>query len=105
MCLSRGGIDVTSRSLQQLFLACVFMLVAAEVHAQEFNAGPGPANKISAGVLLGYGIGFDETNIWGFGLGARGGYNLKQIYLGLRFMYNFGETYSAPLGLGDVNAR
>lgn len=90
-----------SRFVKQLALAGVLMLAATGVHAQEFNAGPGPENKLSAGLLLGYGIGFDEDNWWGFGLGARAGYNLNQIYLGLRFMYHFGETNEGLLGLGE----
>ena len=100
-----------SRSLQSLGwlgLVCVFTLMALAstgAHAQEFNAGPGPQNKISAGLLIGYGVGFDEPNIWGFGLGARAGYNLNQVYMGLRFMYNFGESYSDVIGLAEITAN
>jgi Outer membrane protein beta-barrel domain len=91
-----------SRSLQLLALVFGFTIVAAGAHAQEFNEGTGPDKKISAGLLLGYGIGFDEVNLWGFGLGVRGGYNLNQIYLGGRFTYNFGESYEDVLGLTET---
>lgn len=50
----------------------------------------------SAGLLLGYGIAFDDFNVWGLGFGLRGGYNLvaadlPEVYVGARFMYYLGE--------------
>jgi hypothetical protein len=69
------------------------LLVASAGRAQDgFNEGPGPEKKISVGLLLGYGIAFDDFNPWGVGLGVRGGYNLNQIYLGARFVYNLGTS-------------
>lgn len=69
------------------------LLVASTGRAQDgFNEGPGPEKKISVGLLLGYGIAFDDFNPWGVGLGVRGGYNLNQIYLGARFVYNLGSS-------------
>jgi len=47
----------------------------------------------SLGLLLGYGFDLgNDRNFWGLGLGARGGYNLRKIYLGGRFVYQFGTT-------------
>jgi len=46
---------------------------------------------ISVGLLLGYGISFEEGNPWGLGFGLRGGYNLDAIFLGGRFVYYLGE--------------
>jgi hypothetical protein len=74
-----------------LFLG--LLLVAGTGRADEgFNEGPGPDKKISVGLLLGYGIAFDDFNPWGVGIGVRGGYNLNQIYLGARFVYNLGSS-------------
>jgi hypothetical protein len=81
-----------------LILSTALLLTAAEANAQGFNEGPGPEKKISAGLLLGYGISFEDQNGWGVGLGVRGGYNLNQIYLGGRFVYHFGETYEGATG-------
>jgi hypothetical protein len=92
-----------SRSLRLLALVFGFTIVAAGAHAQEFNEGAGPDKKGSVGLLLGYGIGFDEVNVWGFGLGVRGGYNLNQIYLGGRFVYNFGESTDVLLAESTFN--
>lgn len=55
---------------------------------------PGAANAkpISVGLLLGYGISFEDgPNPWGLGFGLRGGYNLDAIFLGARFAYYLGE--------------
>lgn len=75
-------------------LVLSLLLVASAGRAQDvgFNAGPGPDKKISVGLLLGYGIAFDDFNPWGVGIGVRGGYNLNQIYLGARFVYNLGSS-------------
>ncbi|HKP57316.1 MAG TPA: outer membrane beta-barrel protein [Polyangiales bacterium] len=93
-----------SRTVRPIVLACMFTFMAAGAHAQE--SSPASAQRpISLGILLGYSVAFDDPNWWGFGLGARAGYNLKQIYLGVRFMYNFGESYSDPIGLTDSTAN
>jgi hypothetical protein len=81
-----------------LILSASLLLVAAGADAQGFNEGPGPEKKISVGLLLGYGISFEDQNGWGVGLGVRGGYNLNQIFLGARFVYQLGETYEAGFG-------
>lgn len=86
-----------SRTVRPILLACMFTFMAAGAHAQEST--PASAQRpVSVGLLLGYGAGFDSPNLWGFGLGARAGYNLKQIYMGMRFMWNFGESYDGPIG-------
>jgi opacity protein-like surface antigen len=63
-----------------------------------WNEGTGPAKKISIGLLLGYGVAFEDFNPYGFGLGIRGGYNLRQIYLGARFVYNVGNSEDVDTG-------
>ena len=63
----------------------------AETAAPSSDAG----SRISVGLLLGYGIGLDlkgRPNPWGLGFGARGGYNLDQIYLGARFVFYLGGS-------------
>ena len=92
-----------SRTVRPIVLACMFTFMAAGAHAQESNYAAAQ-RPISLGILLGYGVDFDDPNLWGFGLGVRGGYNLKQVYLGVRFMWNFGESYSGPLGF-DATAN
>jgi opacity protein-like surface antigen len=55
-----------------------------------------PAKPISVGLLVGYGISLEDgANPWGIGFGARGGYNLGQIYLGARFVFYLGESESS----------
>ncbi len=55
----------------------------------------GPAKPISVSLLLGYGVSLKSgPNPWGFGFGARGGYNLDKIYLGARFAFYLGESQS-----------
>jgi hypothetical protein len=84
--------------IASLILSASLLLTAAAADAQGFNEGPGPEKKISVGLLLGYGISFEDQNGWGVGLGVRGGYNLNQIFLGARFVYQLGETYEAGFG-------
>lgn len=79
---------------RSVMLASV-LLMAAGAQAQEVEQARGPQKPISVGLLLGYGIAFDDPNGWGFGLGVRGGYNLGKIFLGARFVYHFGETAEA----------
>lgn len=81
-----------------LIVSASLLLVAATADAQGWNEGPGPEKKISVGLLLGYGISFEDQNGWGVGLGVRGGYNLNQIFVGARFVYQLGETYEAGFG-------
>lgn len=76
-----------------LLLGSTSAVLAQEVEGTAETAEVGGGDKpISAGLLLGYGISFEDgPNIWGFGLGLRGGYNLGPIFLGARFVYYFGE--------------
>lgn len=55
----------------------------------------GGDKPISVGLLLGYGISFEEGNPWGLGFGLRGGYNIDAIFLGARFVYYLGESEEA----------
>jgi len=62
--------------------------------ANDVPEAPGAAHAkpISVGLLLGYGISFEDgPNIWGLGFGLRGGYNIDAIFLGARFVYYLGE--------------
>jgi hypothetical protein len=68
--------------------------------AEEPKAAPppepetGPANKLSLGLLIGYGITLEENaNPWGFGFGARVGYNFGGFYLGGRFSVFLGNEF------------
>jgi hypothetical protein len=63
------------------------------------------ARPLSVGLLLGYGADLrDSYNFWGLGLGVRGGYNLRKIYLGGRFVYQFGASRQ-DRALGGVVIR
>jgi opacity protein-like surface antigen len=68
--------------------------------------GDGPAKPVSVGLLLGYGISLEDGdgNIWGLGLGLRGGYNIDEIFLGARFVYYLGESEDIPGG-GEASAN
>jgi hypothetical protein len=57
------------------------------------DAGSGDDKPISAKLLLGYGLDLESGsgNPWGLGFGVGGGYNLDEIYLGVRFIYYLGE--------------
>jgi hypothetical protein len=53
------------------------------------------ARPWAVGLLLGYGFDLrNPFNMWGLGLGLRGGYNLGlgPIYIGGRFVYQFGDS-------------
>jgi opacity protein-like surface antigen len=71
--------------------------------------GDGPAKPISVGLLLGYGISLEEGdgNLWGLGFGLRGGYNIDEIFLGVRFVYYLGDSEEVPAaaGGGEVGAN
>jgi hypothetical protein len=59
-------------------------------------SGAAAARPISVGLLLGYGISFEDgPNPWGLGFGLRGGYNIDAIFLGARFVYYLGESEEA----------
>jgi hypothetical protein len=63
------------------------------------------SRPLSLGLLLGYGVDLGNThNFWGLGLGLRAGYNLRRIYLGGRFVYQFGSS-SEDVALGVVIRR
>jgi hypothetical protein len=68
--------------------------------------GDGPAKPVSVGLLLGYGISLEDGdgNIWGLGLGLRGGYNIDEIYLGARFVYYLGDSEESAGGEASMNA-
>lgn len=66
-----------------------------------------PAKPISVGLLLGYGIGLDlkgGPNPWGLGFGARGGYNIGQVYLGARFVFYLGGSKDVSTGFGATSS-
>jgi hypothetical protein len=72
----------------------------ATAPAASDSSSAGPAKKISAGLLLGYGISFESgKNPWGVGLGLRGGYNIDRIFLGARFAYYLGQD---PVNLWEL---
>jgi hypothetical protein len=55
------------------------------------------------GLLIGYGISIEDVNPWGFGFGLGGGYNIGDFFVGGRFVYYLGETYTqtrASFGIG-----
>ena len=73
----------------------------AAASTEDIGASEGPAKKISAGLLLGYGISLESgKNPFGLGIGVRGGYNLGAIYLGARFVYSIGEDPVTSWDLG-----
>jgi hypothetical protein len=67
----------------------------AEAEPVEESGHPAP---ISIGVLIGYGISLEDgpANPWGVGFGLRGGYNISDFYVGVRFSYHLGETAEIP---------
>src|SRR5688500_4540245 len=54
---------------------------SADVGGETADVGGGGGKPFSAGLLLGYGIAFDDFNVWGLGFGLRGGYNLEAANL------------------------
>lgn len=56
----------------------------------------GPVNKFSVGVLVGYGISLEDANPWGFGFGARAGYNFGGFHVGGRVAVQLGGDYESP---------
>ena len=65
---------------------------AADTSADTAEVGGG-GKPISVGLLLGYGISFEDgPNAWGLGFGLRGGYNIDAIFLGARFVYYLGAS-------------
>lgn len=66
----------------------------------------GGEKPISVGLLLGYGIGLDlkgGPNPWGLGFGARGGYNIGQVYLGARFVFYLGSSKDVFNGVSTIS--
>lgn len=60
----------------------------------------GPAKPVSVALLFGYGVNVDNASglsRWGFGFGARGGYNLDKMYFGARFSFYLGGSQSVGL--------
>jgi hypothetical protein len=62
---------------------------STELASEDTGGGGKP---ISVGLLLGYGLDLEDgpLNAWGLGFGARGGYNLDEIFLGVRFVFYLG---------------
>jgi hypothetical protein len=63
-------------------------------------AVPSAQKTVSLGVLLGYGVSFEDFNPWAAALGLTAGVNLSSFYLGARFAYHFGETVTD--GFSDI---
>jgi opacity protein-like surface antigen len=75
--------------------------------ADSAASSDGAAKPISVALFIGYGLTLDDgidvgdnVNPYGLGFGARGGYNLDKIYLGVRFVFYLGESndIANPLG-------
>lgn len=72
---------------------------------EEDEAAATPKKPISLGLLLGYGLSLENgKNPWGLGFGARAGYNLDAVYLGVRFAYYLGATETAMALNGTIKA-
>ena len=82
---------------------------AADATAGDAAPSSDVEKPISVGLLIGYGISLEDgANPWGLGFGARGGYNIGQIFLGARFVFYLGESQdiTTPFGAtisSDVN--
>jgi hypothetical protein len=78
-----------------LAVSCL-VVVPSVVDAQESGleiGTKGPAKPFSAGLLIDFGTDLGEDfNPWGLGLGVKGGYNLERLYLGVRFVYQLGNS-------------
>jgi len=90
-----------------LVASSVLMVSAASAEGTVDAAEAVSAHPVSVAGLLGYGInnisagGTDSFNIYGFGIGARGGYTLPfNLYVGGLAQYNFGSSYNFPSPLG-----
>jgi hypothetical protein len=94
------------RSVVLALVVFVGLLWAAPavVRAQESESTTVVAKPISAGLLLGFGTDLGEDfNPWGLGVGVRGGYNLERLYLGGRFVYQFGSAVDrVSAGLNSI---
>jgi hypothetical protein len=55
------------------------------------------------GLVLGYGVSFEDANPWGVGLGLTAGLNLSSVYLGARFVYHFGQSASDDYGSYSIH--
>ena len=76
---------------------------ASAAPQEEAPAADDGKKAISVALLLGYGVSLEDGgNPWGFGFGARGGYNLDQVYLGARFVFYLGESVTVPNLLGGA---
>jgi hypothetical protein len=90
---------------------------AARLHAEEkgeprFYAprpivDPGP-RRISVGLLAGYGFTLNQNKVsglnpFGMAFGARGGYDIEPIYVGVRLLFFLGDTRSVPTGELDFD--
>jgi hypothetical protein len=97
--------------LRRLCMGAVVCLIAAApgavsvARAQPSESTTVVAKPISLGLLLGFGTDLGEDfNPWGLGIGVRGGYNLERLYLGGRFVYQFGSTVAqVSAGLNSID--
>jgi hypothetical protein len=79
-------------TLRNALLGLLLLGFSSTALAQEAEVGGGD-KPISVGLLLGYGISFEDgPNPWGLGFGLRGGYNIDAIFLGARFVYYLGSS-------------
>jgi hypothetical protein len=76
--------------------------------AGEMIAPSASEKKLSAALILGYGLTLNDSktgglNIYSLGFGLRGGYKVTpEIYLGAKFMYFIGDSIDIPTGLGST---
>jgi hypothetical protein len=88
------------------------LLPAAHAHAEEKGeprfyaprpiADPGP-RKIRVGLVAGYGFTLNQSqlsglNPLGMAFGARGGYDIDPIYVGVRLQFFLGDSRTVPEG-------
>ncbi|HEX2675216.1 MAG TPA: outer membrane beta-barrel protein [Polyangiales bacterium] len=74
----------------------------AEAAATTDSSAGSSEKKISAALLLGYGVNLSSGgNIFGLGFGVRGGYMITdKIYLGAKFQYDLGASHVKSWLLG-----
>jgi hypothetical protein len=94
----------------RLLIGCVLVSSTVAIAAkQPPNLESWDQGKFSAEGLVGYGVGFDSPNAYGFGFGGRIGYTFpgaafpKRVFTGVSYLYHTGTSQTLPVvGSGTV---
>jgi hypothetical protein len=81
-------------ALVAVVISCLVGVPSVDAQESGLEIGTkGPAKPFSVGLLIDFGTDLTEDfNPWGLGFGLRGGYNLERLYVGVRFVYQLGNS-------------